>query len=67
MLDFMNSNGIYAVEKRGRTILALAKTICFLCIPQLFVYGLYANILRDSYVTTFLKGCVVPSESWFLP
>lgn len=24
--------------------------------PQLFVYGLYANILWDSYVTTFLKS-----------
>jgi hypothetical protein len=47
VLGFMNSNGIYAVGERGRTILALAKTVCFLCIPQLFFYGLYANVLRD--------------------
>jgi hypothetical protein len=45
----MNSNGIYAVGKIGCTILALAKTIVFSAYPQLFIYGLYANILRDFY------------------
>ena len=28
---------------------------CFLCITQLFIYGLYVNLQRDFYITSFWR------------
>jgi len=51
----MNSNGPDSHRglcrwKNGLYDIGFSQNDCFFSIPLLFIYGLYANILRDFYV-----------------